>query len=105
MVKSHWGLSVSDLKYCKYYLDLNYLFYNLNCKLFIIAQKDQSNEVNETLLKNITDEGKIFMVPSKINDVYFLRFAICAASTEKRHVDFAWEVIQKHAETLLIAKH
>jgi glutamate/tyrosine decarboxylase-like PLP-dependent enzyme len=62
----------------------------------------QSNEVNERLLKSINDEGKIYMVPSKINDTYFLRFAVCAVSTEREHIEFAWNVIVKNVEKILI---
>ena len=62
----------------------------------------QSNEVNEKLLKTINDEGKIYMVPSKINDIFFLRFAVCAVSTEKEHIEFAWNVIVKNVEKILI---
>ena len=51
------------------------------------------NELNEKLLKKITEQGKIYMVPSKINDIFFLRFAVCASSTEKNHIEFAWKVI------------
>lgn len=62
----------------------------------------QSNEVNERLLKSINDDGKIYMVPSKINDTYFLRFAVCAVSTEREHIEFAWNVIVKNVEKILI---
>ena len=57
-----------------------------------------SNEANEALLKRINDERKIHMVPSKIGDTYFLRFAVCSKEIEKKHVDFAWEVILKNSE-------
>lgn len=40
------------------------------------------------------------MVASEIDHVYFLRFAICAASTEREHVDFAWSVIKMNYELL-----
>jgi hypothetical protein len=60
-----------------------------------------SNEKNEHLLKSITKEGLIFMVPGKVNDVFFTRFAICASSTEKRHIDFAHRIISKHADIIL----
>ena len=60
-----------------------------------------SNEDNERLLKSITDEGKIFMVPSKINSVYFLRFAVCAATTEKCHVDDAFNAILSNTTKIL----
>lgn len=59
-----------------------------------------SNETNEALLKQINDEGKIHMVPSQINETYFLRFAVCAASTERRHIEFAWDVILKTTENM-----
>lgn len=60
-----------------------------------------SNELNENLLKQITQDSKIYMVPSKINDIFFLRFAVCAASTESRHIDFAWENILKNTNSIL----
>ncbi len=56
------------------------------------------NEPNEKLLKRINDEGKIHMVPSKIGDVYFLRFAVCAASTDREHVEIAWNTILNNVE-------
>lgn len=59
-----------------------------------------TNEVNQTLLKEINNEGLIYMVPAIINDVYFLRFAVCAASTEYKHIEFAWKTIKKHADKL-----
>ena len=58
------------------------------------------NEQSEKLLKSITDEGLIYMVPAKIGETFFLRFAICASSTQKNHIDFAWDIIKKHADNL-----
>jgi hypothetical protein len=55
-----------------------------------------SNELSENLLKSITDEGLIYMVPGKINNVYFIRFSICAESTDYKHIEFAWNIIIKH---------
>ena len=42
------------------------------------------------------------MVPSKVNDVYFIRFTVCASSTEEKHIDFAWETIVRDAETIIL---
>lgn len=56
--------------------------------------------MTDRLLKTINDAGKIYMVPSKINNVYFIRFAICAYSTAKEHIEFAWEEISKSANLL-----
>ena len=59
------------------------------------------NELNETLLKQINEDGKIHMVPSKINSIYFIRFAVCAASSEIVHIDYAWKIIVDTYEKLL----
>ncbi|ELU05115.1 hypothetical protein CAPTEDRAFT_214615 [Capitella teleta] len=55
---------------------------------------------NETLLQNINKDGRIHMVPSESKGKYFLRFAVCAASTESKDITFAWEVIQELADQL-----
>lgn len=62
--------------------------------------KKGTNEVNESLLKNINEEAKIHMVPSKINEVYFIRFAVVSANSELNHMDYAWNVIVKTFEKL-----
>lgn len=56
------------------------------------------NELTENLLKSINSEGLIYMVPAKIGEKFFLRFAICASSTEKRHIENAWQIILKHVD-------
>lgn len=58
------------------------------------------NGPNEELLKRINEDGNIHMVPSKIGDTYFLRFAVCAQSIEAKHVEYAWDVVVKTAEEL-----
>lgn len=55
---------------------------------------------NETLLQNINKDGRIHMVPSESKGKYFLRFAVCAASTESKDITFAWKVIQELADQL-----
>ncbi|XP_033110969.1 aromatic-L-amino-acid decarboxylase-like [Anneissia japonica] len=55
---------------------------------------------NEELLKAINESGKLHMGPSNLKGRYHLRFAICAASTETKHVQFAWEVIKGITDTL-----
>ncbi len=59
-----------------------------------------SNQLNEKLLKSITREGLIFMVPGQINGCYFIRFAICASSTQTRHIQFAYDTILKHSKLI-----
>ncbi|XP_013088909.1 aromatic-L-amino-acid decarboxylase-like isoform X2 [Biomphalaria glabrata] len=60
-----------------------------------------SNEANEMLLKKINDDHRIHLVPSKIKDKFFLRFAVCATSTQPSDVGFAWSVIQELTHSLI----
>ncbi|KAJ8300053.1 hypothetical protein KUTeg_021572 [Tegillarca granosa] len=48
-------------------------------------------EVILGLIEAINDDGRIHLVPSKVKDTYFLRFAICASRTNSDDVKFAWE--------------
>lgn len=63
------------------------------------------NELSEQLLKRINAKGVVHMVPSKINDVYFLRMAVCSRFTEKADMDITWEEVRKNADELLIAEN
>uniref|UniRef100_A0A672Q8E1 Aromatic-L-amino-acid decarboxylase n=1 Tax=Sinocyclocheilus grahami TaxID=75366 RepID=A0A672Q8E1_SINGR len=45
-----------------------------------------SNELNETLLKRINNARKIHLVPCQLAGKFVLRFAVCARTTESRHV-------------------
>ncbi|XP_025833648.1 aromatic-L-amino-acid decarboxylase isoform X2 [Agrilus planipennis] len=60
-----------------------------------------SNEINEALLKKINGRGLIHMVPSKIRDVYFLRFVICSKYTEEEDVNLSWNEIKASTDEVL----
>lgn len=53
-----------------------------------------SNDINEALLKKINDAGNIHLVPSKIKDMYFLRFAICSRFSESKDIQNSWKEIK-----------
>ncbi|XP_076643377.1 aromatic-L-amino-acid decarboxylase [Halictus rubicundus] len=57
-----------------------------------------SNDINETLLKKINGAGNIHLVPSKINDMYFLRFAICSRYSESKDIQSSWQEIKRRAD-------
>ncbi|XP_071531630.1 aromatic-L-amino-acid decarboxylase isoform X2 [Panulirus ornatus] len=61
----------------------------------------KDNEVNESLLKKLNAGGVIHLVPSKINDIYFLRFAVCSRLTESQDVQVAWQEVLKQTELVL----
>ncbi|KAL2737943.1 aromatic-L-amino-acid decarboxylase [Vespula squamosa] len=60
-----------------------------------------SNDVNEALLKRINGAGNIHLVPSKINDVYFLRLAICSRMSKSSDILYSWKEIKQRADEVL----
>ncbi|EAT37248.1 AAEL010737-PA [Aedes aegypti] len=63
-----------------------------------------NNEISEALLKKINGRGKIHMVPSKVNDVYFLRMAVCSRFTEASDIEYSWNEVSAAADELLAEK-
>uniref|UniRef100_W5LYC2 Aromatic-L-amino-acid decarboxylase n=2 Tax=Lepisosteus oculatus TaxID=7918 RepID=W5LYC2_LEPOC len=60
-----------------------------------------SNALNEKLLKRINDTRKIHLVPCHLSGSFVLRFAVCARTTESKHIQFAWKHIAEIASQLL----
>ncbi|XP_028835792.1 aromatic-L-amino-acid decarboxylase [Denticeps clupeoides] len=60
-----------------------------------------SNDVNETLLKRINAARRIHLVPCQLAGRFVLRFAVCARTTESRHVQQAWQHIAELASEVL----
>ncbi|XP_077286059.1 aromatic-L-amino-acid decarboxylase-like isoform X2 [Arctopsyche grandis] len=63
-----------------------------------------SNEINEALHKKINARGKIHLVPSKIDDTYFLRMAVCSRFCEVEDLDISWKEVADSADELLAEK-
>lgn len=63
-----------------------------------------TNELNEALLKRINGRGKIHLVPSKINDVYFLRMAVCSRFTVSEDMKFSWNEVCAAADAEFAAQ-
>lgn len=59
------------------------------------------NERNEVLLKKLNGRGVIHLVPSKIDDVFFLRVAICSRFSEQEDMDVTWKEICDTANEVL----
>lgn len=60
-----------------------------------------SNQRNRELLERINKSGKIHMIGTELKGRYILRFAVCSAETESRHVMYAWKVIKSTTNELL----
>ena len=59
-----------------------------------------SNEMNEKLNQMINSSKRIHVTPTRVHDVFVLRFAVCAASTESSDIDFAWNEILRCTDLL-----
>ncbi|CAF0987106.1 unnamed protein product [Rotaria sp. Silwood1] len=60
-----------------------------------------SNKLSQKLLLSLNDSGLIHMVPSMVNDIYIIRFAVCAKYANDADMHTAFSIIQKHANDVL----
>jgi aromatic-L-amino-acid decarboxylase len=77
--------------------------FNLVCFRFKpgkIMEDDKLNELNEKLLHQINNTGKIYLSHTRLKGIYTLRMVIGQTNVEQRHVDQAWKIIQEKADNL-----
>ena len=67
--------------------------------IFIFLQGD--NFLSEKLYDEILEDGRIYLIPAISDDLYFLRFAICAERTTSEDVKFSFDVIRTCADRIL----
>jgi aromatic-L-amino-acid decarboxylase len=58
------------------------------------------NRLNETLLHRLNDSGAVYLTQNRIGDAYAIRFVVGQTATERRHVQAAWDLIEKTARGL-----
>jgi len=58
------------------------------------------DDFNLQLMNTINENGKIYFTHTKLNDQVVLRMNIGQTHTEPRHVETAWEIIQKTAKEI-----
>ncbi|KAB0795493.1 hypothetical protein PPYR_12332 [Photinus pyralis] len=63
-----------------------------------------ADKLNEKLLSNINESGKLHMVPAHVNDKYVIRFCAVAQNATEEDIDHAWDVITEFAAELLEAQ-
>lgn len=66
-----------------------------------IKDEEKLNELNEKLLNQIQDSGRVFLTHTKLDGKYTIRIVLGNTNLEKRHVDEAWKLIQKFANSLI----
>jgi aromatic-L-amino-acid decarboxylase len=77
--------------------------FNLICFRFKpsnIEDNEKLNRLNEQLLKNINESGKIYLSHTKLKGTYTLRMVTGQTNVEKKHVARAWKIIQEQAMNL-----
>ncbi|CAF1083787.1 unnamed protein product, partial [Didymodactylos carnosus] len=60
-----------------------------------------SNKLSQKLLLSLNDSGKIHMVPSMVNDIYIIRFAVCSKDATDDDMRVAFDIIQSHANDVI----
>lgn len=63
-----------------------------------------SNKLSQKLLLSLNESGLIHMVPSMVNDLYIIRFAVCAKHATDEDMQIAYRIIQDHA-TIILAEY
>ena len=71
----------------------NYLYWNVPVQ--------GTNEDNALLLSKLLNDGRIYLVPGMVKGKYYLRYAICAASTAKKDIEYSWNVILEVAAPII----
>jgi aromatic-L-amino-acid decarboxylase len=74
--------------------------FNLICfryKPHHINNDKKNDELNEKLINKLNESGKIYLTHTKVNGSYTLRFVIGQTNVTEKHVNRAWELIQKTA--------
>jgi aromatic-L-amino-acid decarboxylase len=66
-----------------------------------IADEQKLNELNETLLNQIQESGKIFLTHTKLDGKYTIRIVLGNTNLEHRHVDEGWDFIKEKALMLI----
>jgi aromatic-L-amino-acid/L-tryptophan decarboxylase len=56
--------------------------------------------LNERLLHALNDSGRLYLTQTRVRGRYVIRFAIGQRTTTRRHVEAAWQLIQKTARSL-----
>jgi aromatic-L-amino-acid decarboxylase len=78
---------------------------NLVCFRFnpvSITDEEKLNKLNEILIHQLNDSGKLYLTHTKINGKYTIRFVIGQTYVSETHVNSAWEFIISTAKKIRI---
>ncbi|RWS25247.1 aromatic-L-amino-acid decarboxylase-like protein [Leptotrombidium deliense] len=60
-----------------------------------------TNELNEKFVNTINDRKNIHLTPTKIDDRFIVRFAVCARTTELADIQYSFKEIQEVAKIVV----
>ncbi len=66
-----------------------------------LNDENELNQLNEKLLNNINETGRLFISHTKIDGKYIIRLSVSGLRTEEKNVKNAWVLIRKEAEKLV----
>jgi aromatic-L-amino-acid decarboxylase len=58
------------------------------------------DEANQAIMNRVNESGRMFMTHTKLDDKLTLRLSIGQGTTEKKHVERAWETIREAANAI-----
>lgn len=58
------------------------------------------DRLNERLLERLNDSGRLYLTHTRVRGAYAIRFSIGQTRTEARHVEDAWQLIQRTARAI-----
>ena len=61
---------------------------------------DAADERNAALLRQLNESGALYLTHTKVQGRYTLRFALGTPTTERRHVEAAWQQVTREASEL-----
>ncbi|KAF7233159.1 hypothetical protein EG68_06462 [Paragonimus skrjabini miyazakii] len=64
-----------------------------------------SNTINQYLTRAINETLELHVVPAVVNDIYFVRFAVCREDANSTDIEHAWTGIKLVATEILAAKN
>ncbi|KAL0894825.1 hypothetical protein ABMA27_013347 [Loxostege sticticalis] len=58
------------------------------------------DKITKTLLENLTNKKKVFMVAGSYRGRYIIRFVVCSRVTKKEDIEFSWNNIKEEADLI-----
>jgi aromatic-L-amino-acid decarboxylase len=66
-----------------------------------IDDEKKLNELNQKLLEQIQESGKLFLTHTKLDGKYTIRIVLGNTNLEQRHVDRAWKLVKEFSGKLI----